>query len=186
MVNAGVLTNLPDDAIVEVPGYVDALGVHIPVIGPLPLGCAAVCNASISVQRLAVEAAVHGDDLLLRQAMMMDPLVGAVCTPPEIWQLVDDMLIAQKVWLPQYQAAIAEAKKRQSTKARIPTQKGYQGAARLPVKTVEEMASNREAASKNAGAANKAQNCQRRFRRLYCRFCMSNSVLRRSNDISGV
>ena len=157
VVNAGVLTNLPDDAIVEVPGYVDALGVHIPVIGPLPLGCAAVCNASISVQRLAVEAAVHGDDLLLRQAMMMDPLVGAVCTPPEIWQLVDDMLIAQKVWLPQYQAAIAEAKKRQSTKARIPTQKGYQGAARLPVKTVEEMASNREAASKNAGAANKAQ-----------------------------
>jgi len=135
VVNAGVLTNLPDDAIVEVPGYVDALGVHIPVIGPLPLGCAAVCNASISVQRLAVEAAVHGDDLLLRQAMMMDPLVGAVCTPPEIWQLVDDMLIAQKVWLPQYQAAIAEAKKRQSTKARIP----------------------REAASKNAGAANKAQ-----------------------------
>ncbi|MDI9421275.1 MAG: alpha-galactosidase, partial [Bacillota bacterium] len=63
VVNAGVLTNLPDDAIVEVPGYVDALGVHIPVIGPLPLGCAAVCNASISVQRLAVEAAVHGDDL---------------------------------------------------------------------------------------------------------------------------
>jgi len=55
---------LPEDAIVEVPGYVDGLGVQIPVIGPLPLGCAAVCNSSISVQRLAVEAAVHGDDLL--------------------------------------------------------------------------------------------------------------------------
>jgi len=31
-----------------------------------------VCNASISVQRMAVEAAVQGDDLLLRQVMMMD------------------------------------------------------------------------------------------------------------------
>lgn len=67
VVNRGVITNLPPDAVVEVPGYVDATGIHIPVIGDLPLGCAAVCNASISVQRLAVEAAVRGDDLLLRQ-----------------------------------------------------------------------------------------------------------------------
>jgi len=132
VVNTGVITNLAEDAIVEVPGYVDGLGVHIPVIGPLPLGCAAVCNSSISVQRLAVEAAVHGDDLLLRQAMMMDPLVGAVCNPPEIWQMVDDLLIAQEEWLPQYKEAIAEAKKRQQLGPRLPTRPGYRGAARLP------------------------------------------------------
>ena len=132
VVNKGVITNLPEDAIVEVPGYVDGLGVHIPVIGPLPLGCAAVCNSSISVQRLAVEAAVHGDDLLLRQAMMMDPLVGAVCNPSEIWQMVDDLLIAQEEWLPQYKEAIAEAKKRQELGGRLPTCQGYRGAARLP------------------------------------------------------
>ena len=157
VVNGGVITNLPDDAIVEVPGYVDGLGMHIPIIGPLPLGCAAVCNSSISVQRLAVEAAVNGDDMLLRQAMMMDPLVGAVCNPPEIWQLVDDMLIAQEEWLPQYKGAIAEAKRRQSLESRIPTKKGYRGAARVREKSVEEMALNREAASHNAGATNKAQ-----------------------------
>jgi alpha-galactosidase len=97
---------------VEVPGYVDANGINIPVIGDLPLGCAAVCNASINVQRLSVEAAVHGDDMLLRQAMLMDPLTGAVCNPPEIWQMVDEMLIACEPWLPQYKAAIAEAKSR--------------------------------------------------------------------------
>lgn len=157
VVNEGIITNLPNDAIVEVPGYVDGLGVHIPVIGPLPLGCAAVCNSSISVQRLSVEAAVHGDDMLLRQAMMMDPLVGAVCNPPEIWQMVDDLLIAQEEWLPQYTEAIAEAKKRQSSEPRLPTQKGYRGAVRLPEKSVEEMALNREAATNNAAAANKAQ-----------------------------
>ena len=26
---------------------------------------------------------------------MMDPLVGAVCNPKEIWQIVDEMLVAQ-------------------------------------------------------------------------------------------
>jgi alpha-galactosidase len=112
VVNRGCISNLPSDAIVEVPGYVDGNGVSIPLVGELPLGAAAVCSQSISVQRLAVEAAVRGDDLLLRQAMMMDPLVGAVCNPPEIWQLVDEMLVAQQEWLPQYRPAIVAAAKR--------------------------------------------------------------------------
>ena len=43
---------------------------------------------------------------------MMDPLVGAVCNPKEIWQMVDEMLVAGEQWLPQYSAAIAEAKER--------------------------------------------------------------------------
>jgi alpha-galactosidase len=81
---------------------------------------------------------VHGDDTLLRQAMMMDPLVGAVCNPPEIWQMVDEMLVAGEQWLPQYTQAIADAKKRLASGKRIPT-KEYQGAARLHVRTPEEM-----------------------------------------------
>lgn len=100
--NNGCITNLPEDAIVEVPGYVDYNGVNIPMVGDLPLGCAAVCNQSISVQRMAVEAAVHGDVLLLKQAMLMDPLTGAVLNPPEVWALTDEMLKAQAEWLPQY------------------------------------------------------------------------------------
>ena len=138
VVNHGTISNLPADAIIEVPGYVDANGINIPRVGDLPLGCAAVCNASISVQRLAVEAAVHGDDMLLRQAMMMDPLVGAVCNPPEIWQMVDEMLVAGEQWLPQYTKAIADAKKRLKSGKLIPT-KEYEGAARLHVRTPEEM-----------------------------------------------
>jgi len=156
VVNNGIISNLPDDAIIEAPGYVDRNGINMPHVGDLPLGCAAVCNVSISVQRLAVEAAVKGDDLLLRQAMMMDPLVGAVCNPKEIWQMTDEMLVAQEKWLPQYSKAILEAKKRLNTQPRIPT-KNYTGAARLKVKTVEEMAENREDANKNASAADKAK-----------------------------
>ena len=102
VVNRGAITNLPDDCIVEVPGYVDGNGISIPRVGDLPLGCAAICSASVHVQRLAVEAAVNGDAFLLKQAMMMDPLVGAVCTTPEISRMTDELLAAQAKWLPQY------------------------------------------------------------------------------------
>jgi len=137
VMNNGCITNLPDECVVEVPGYVDANGISIPRVGDLPLGTAAICSQSVWVQRLAVEAAVSGDIVLLRQAMMMDPLTGAVCTPPEIDQMVDEMLVACESLLPQYTKAIAEAKIRLSGPL-LPT-KQTKGAARLRTKTVEEM-----------------------------------------------
>jgi alpha-galactosidase len=136
--NNHCITNLPEDAVVEVPGYVDRNGVSIPIVGDLPLGCAAVCDVSINVQRLAVEAAVHGDVELLKQAMMMDPLTGAVCTTEEISQMTDEMLVAQAQWLPQYRGEIARAKKRLASCKRLGTRK-WKGAARLKVRSVAEM-----------------------------------------------
>ena len=133
VVNRGAITNLPPDSVVEVPGYVDANGISIPIVGDLPLGPAAVCNVSVSVQRLAVEAAIRGDEQLLRQAMMMDPVVGAVCNPPEIWQMVDEMLVAQTAWLPQYGEAVGKAKVRLANGKRFPTRQ-WEGAARLKLK----------------------------------------------------
>ena len=155
VVNGGCITNLPDDCVVEVPGYVDGNGIGIPKVGDLPLGCAAVCNASVSVQRLGVEAAVHGDDELLRQAMMMDPLVGAVCNPPEIWQMVDELLVAQAPWLPQYRRAVTAARKRLAKGPRIKT-RSSKGAARVRVKTAKEMARNAAQVRKLAAASEKA------------------------------
>ena len=70
-------------------------------------------DRSIWVQRLAVEAAVAGDVNLLKQAALMDPLTGAVCNPPEIWQMIDEMLIAQEEWLPQYKDCILYTSLRQ-------------------------------------------------------------------------
>lgn len=136
-INNGVITNLPSDAIIEAPCYIDKLGIHMPSVGDLPLACAATCNVSINVQRMAVEAAVHGDVTLLKQAMLHDPLVGAVCNPPEIWQMTDEMLVAQARWLPQYKSAIPAAKKRLASSS-IKT-KSYAGAARIKVKSVAEM-----------------------------------------------
>lgn len=139
VMNDGVIDNLPGECVVEVPGYVDFNGISVPKVGSLPLGCAAVISSSIQVQKLAVEAAVAGDDLLLRQAMMMDPLTGTVCNPPEIWQMVDEMLIAEETWLPQYNIAIADAKVRRKAGNLLPTKDGYRGSVRMHVKTVDEM-----------------------------------------------
>jgi len=138
LVNRSAITNLPPDAIVEAPGFVDRFGINMPPVGDLPLGCAAVCNASISVQRLGVEAAVRGDDALLRQAFMMDPLVGAVCNPPEIWQMVDEMLVALAPWMPQYKTAVAAAKRRLKKGPLLPTKK-TRGAARLKTRSLAEL-----------------------------------------------
>lgn len=157
VVNQGCISNLPPDCIVEAPGYVDGNGLNIPLVGELPAGCAAICSASVHVQRLAVAAAVSGDDFLLRQAMMLDPLTGAVLNPTEIAQMTDEMLVAQAQWLPQYAVAVAGARERLATGPLAPTREGYQGAARLQTRTVEEMAADREAARKQAAAADKAQ-----------------------------
>ena len=161
VVNNGAISNLPDDCIVEVPGYVDANGINITRVGDLPLGPAACCMSNINVQRLAVEAAYRGDDLLLKQALMLDPLTGAVCTPPQIWQMADEMLIAEEKWLPQYADAIAKAKIRMEEGRKngtlLPTRESYQGAARLHTKTVEEMRENRAEATRNAAEADKSK-----------------------------
>jgi alpha-galactosidase len=138
VVNTTCITNLPNNCIVEVPCYVDGNGISVPQIGDLPLGCAAVCSQSIWVQHLAVEAAVTGDVQLLKQAVLMDPLTGAVCNTPEIWQMVDEMLIAQKAWLPQYAKYIDHLEEVGYIDPSVKT-KDYKGAARMHTKTYAEM-----------------------------------------------
>ena len=61
---------------------------------------------------MAVRAAIAGDVELLKLAVLHDPLVGAVCSPDEVWQMVDEMLVAQARWLPQYAGAIDDARRR--------------------------------------------------------------------------
>lgn len=160
VVNQNHITNLPNGCVIEIPGYVDKNGINMPVVGDLPLACAATCSASVRVQEMAMEAAVHGDITLLKQAMLHDPLTAAVCNPEEIWQMTDEMLVAQAQWLPQYAdevpkaaARLAEAE-RNGTRVRL---RETRGAARLEVKSVEEMARNKAEARANAAAADKGK-----------------------------
>ncbi|MBU1174717.1 MAG: alpha-glucosidase/alpha-galactosidase [Alphaproteobacteria bacterium] len=131
VVNKGAITNLPDDCIIESPGFVDRFGINMVEGITLPIQCAATCNASISVQRMSVEAAVKGDIDMLKLAMLHDPLVGAVCSPEEVWQMADEMLVVEAEWLPQYADAVPAARERLA-KGTVKT-RDWKGAARKTV-----------------------------------------------------
>jgi len=135
--NNGIIRNLPADAIIESPGFVDRFGINMVEGVTLPTACAATCSVSVSVQRLSVEAAMSGNLDTLKLAVLHDPLVGAICTPDEVWQMVDEMVVAQAQWLPQYADAIPAAKARLEN-ATVKTG-DWQGAARKTVRSVEEL-----------------------------------------------
>jgi alpha-galactosidase len=135
--NGGVIRNLPDDCIIESPGFVDRFGINMVEGIMLPDACAATCSASVNVQRMGMKAAMTGDVDLLKQAVLHDPLVGAICTPEEVWQMVDEMLVAQSQWLPQYADAIPAAKERLKN-PKVKTS-DWAGAARLTVRSVDEL-----------------------------------------------
>lgn len=89
---------------------------------------------------MSVQAAVTGDVLLLKQAMLHDPLTAAICDPEQIWQMVDETLVAQASWLPQYRAngAVVAANKRLATCKRVKLL-NWKGAARVRTKTVTQL-----------------------------------------------
>jgi alpha-galactosidase len=67
---------LPGDLAVEVPIVVDAAGVHPVSLGPLP-DPIALFSVQVSVQQLAVEAAVHGSKEIGLEALLIDPVVDS-------------------------------------------------------------------------------------------------------------
>jgi alpha-galactosidase len=135
--NNGIIKNLPDDAIIESPGFVDRFGLNMVEGIELPMACAATCSVSISVQRMSVEAATTGNLDMLKLAVLHDPLVGAICNPEEVWQMVDEMVVAQAQWLPQYKDAIPAAKARLAN-ATVKTRE-WEGSSRKRVRSVEEL-----------------------------------------------
>lgn len=100
--NNGLIENLPDECIVEVPCHVDRNGVQPMRIGRVPTQLAAVMNLSISVQHLTVEAALTKKRERIYQAALLDPHTAAELSPDQIWNLVDDLIEAHGDLLPTY------------------------------------------------------------------------------------
>jgi alpha-galactosidase len=76
--NYGLVANLPEGAILEVPATVGPFGIRGICVGDIPYGIAAILSARIYQQQLTVEAAMSGDRQLALQAMLLDPLVPSV------------------------------------------------------------------------------------------------------------
>lgn len=119
--NDGLITNLPDGCCVEVPVFVDAMGLHPSVVGKLPSQCAAMNMTNVLVQGLAVEAGVTGDPETAMQAVALDPLTSAVLTLNEAREMTREMLAAEEKWLPQFEG------KKLISKPEIPTPPGTVG-----------------------------------------------------------
>ncbi|HSV99197.1 MAG TPA: alpha-galactosidase [Sedimentisphaerales bacterium] len=100
--NDGYITNLPQGCCVEVPVFVDSRGLHPVRVGDLPIQCVALNQSNVTVQQLAVEAALMGNPEHAMQAIAMDPLTSAVCTLREVRDMTREMLAAQSQWLPQF------------------------------------------------------------------------------------
>ena len=79
----------------------DGNGVQPMRIGDLPPQLAAMMRTNINVQDLTVDAALTGKREHVYQAAMLDPHTAAELTLDEIWNLVDDLLLAHRGWVPE-------------------------------------------------------------------------------------
>ena len=99
--NRGLKSNLPDDCCVEVACSVDAQGIVPQPVGKLPPQLAALIQTNINVQALTVEAALTGCRDHIYHAAMLDPRTASELNLQQIWELVDDLLLAHGDVLPE-------------------------------------------------------------------------------------
>ncbi|MEB8085664.1 alpha-glucosidase/alpha-galactosidase [Staphylococcus pseudoxylosus] len=98
----GLISNLPENAVVEVPCLVDASGVAPTYIGDLPEQLAALNRTNINTQLLTIEAALTNDKSKIYQAAMLDPHTAAELSISDIISLCDDLIEAHGSWLAPY------------------------------------------------------------------------------------
>lgn len=97
--NEGYITNLKQDAIVEIPAIVGADRIYGLVMGELPPAIASLMERQLTVMDLNVEAAVTGDRQTALEGLIIDPLVP---DPETAEKILDEMVIAQAGYLPQF------------------------------------------------------------------------------------
>jgi alpha-galactosidase len=102
VMNSGLITNLPDDACVEVPCMVDRNGINPCYVGKLPEQLAALNRTNINVQLLTIEAAVTKKKEKIYQAAFLDPHTSSELTIEEIKSLCDELIDAHRDYLPKY------------------------------------------------------------------------------------
>ena len=103
VINKGhLITNLPEDACVEVPCLVDGQGIHPCHVGRLPVQLAAMNMTNINVQLLTIEAARTKKLEHIYQAAMLDPHTGSELDIDTIKKMVDALIEAHGDYLPKY------------------------------------------------------------------------------------
>ena len=102
VINNGLITNLPAEACVEVPCLVNKLGIQPTRVGKLPPQLAAMNMTNINAQLLTIEAAVTKKKEHIYHAAMLDPHTSSELSIDDIVKMCDELLEAEKDWLPEY------------------------------------------------------------------------------------
>ena len=98
----GLISNLPQEACVEVPCLVNRAGVQPCYVGELPVQCAAMNMTNINVQLLTIEAARTRKRDHIYQAAMLDPHTAAELSIDDIRAMVDELIEAHGDYLPAF------------------------------------------------------------------------------------
>jgi len=94
--NTGLITNLVQEGIVEVPVIADGTGLHPCYVGKLPPALAALNRMSLNLQELAVKGFVEKDRESIYRAAQVEPLAASKLSLPVIREMVDEMFAADK------------------------------------------------------------------------------------------
>ena len=97
--NEGTLPGLADGDVVEVPARVDRDGAHPIRQAPLSAAQAELVGRMKAYERLAVQAAISGDRVVARAALVANPLAGS---PDRVDELLEAILAANRRWLPRF------------------------------------------------------------------------------------
>ena len=100
VVNTGLITNLPDGVIVEVPVVATKNGLLPTYIGDLPRQISALNTVNAQNDELAVEGCIAEDREMIYHAVINDPLSAAVCSLDELRHMVDEMFEQNKNTIP--------------------------------------------------------------------------------------
>lgn len=96
--NRGAVTNLPDDAFLELRSHVNLNnGVTPHAFGAFPRGILALQHQVLDTHEMTAEAAMTCDRALLRRAMLTDPICNNI---PDADNCIRDLLAAEREALP--------------------------------------------------------------------------------------
>ena len=94
VLNTNLITNLPQNACVEVPCMVDGCGIHPTYIGDLPEQLASMNRTNINAQLLTIKAAVSRKKEDIYMAAMLEPRCGAILSMDDIVKMCDELIEA--------------------------------------------------------------------------------------------
>lgn len=105
VLNTGrLISNLPENAVVELTCLADRNGITPTYFGALPEGLAALNRTNINTQLLTIEAAMTGKKSYIYQAAMLDPHTAAELSIDDMIALCDDLIEAHKGMIPHFES----------------------------------------------------------------------------------